>query len=194
MKLNFITLIVIALCLVTPIVCHAQDNTKITKNDIKITLLSIGSGSSRFTYERAFNELQSAELTLGVIGMGVDWMNESAPTGLLLKFAYKFNLIPQKNASSWLAGFYVKPELVYASYDYDYQKDDNTFRDHTRRLALLAECGYQLVLKWFVFDIYAGLGSAFGDINENNYYHSFMQLNKNSDLSVTSGFRVGVGF
>lgn len=194
MKRVFIFLITNVLCFLAVLDAKAQNVKNPTKNDVKMTLLSIGSGSSRFTYERAFCESQSAELTLGIIGMGVDWLNDSDPKGWLVKFAYKFNLIPQRNANSWLAGFYVKPELVYASYDYKYKKAGNSVDDHTQRVAIMAECGYQLVLKWFVFDIYTGLGPSFGDINENNYYHSFTQLQKTSDLALTAGFRVGVAF
>ena len=41
--------ILIALC--SPIILQAQESTPVgAKNDIKVTLLSLGSGSSRFTY------------------------------------------------------------------------------------------------------------------------------------------------
>ena len=79
----------------------------------------MGSGSSRFTYERAFSQKNSVELTLGVIGWGWDFLHRTKSNGILLKGAFKWNLIPQKNASSWLAGFYVKPEWVIADFDYN---------------------------------------------------------------------------
>ena len=173
---------------------------KVRKNDIKITLLSIGSGSSRFTYERAFGNNMSAELTLGIIGWGHDFLHKLNSKGFLIKAAYKWNLVPMKSANSPLAGFYVKPEFVYADFDYAPMgvRGDRQLVpadcQHTRHGALMAECGYQLLLKWFVFDVYTGLGPAFGTGNDYNYFHSFMLFPKDSWLAFTAGFRIGVAF
>lgn len=173
---------------------YYQEHT--TKNDIKFTLLSLGSGSSRITYERAFSPLNSAELTLGVVGWGWDFLHHTKSSGWLVKAAFKWNLFPQSNANSWLAGFYLKPEFVGTFFDYtpDLRTSENYTIKHTNQYALLAECGYQLVLKWFVFDVYAGMGPSFGSGNGNNYFHSFMLLPRNWPLAFTSGFRIGVAF
>ena len=160
------------------------------RNDVKFTLLSFGSGSMRVTYERAIGLRNSAELTVGLIGVGYDMMNEAYAEGLLLKAAYKWNLIPMKGVGTPLAGFYVKPELVYADFDYLFEQNDM----HTRQMALLAECGYQLVMSWFVFDIYAGLGPTVGTGNRHNYYHSFMRFPPDGPLAYTAGFRLGFAF
>lgn len=194
-KVPFLTFF-FCLLLMAPVV-RAQETARCTtKNDIKVTLLSLGSGSSRFTYERAFSPKHSAELTVGVIGWGWDFLHKMDSHGFLLKGAFKWNLIPMKNATSWLAGFYLKPEFVAASFRYapmtkpvgtDYPK-------RTLEFALLGECGYQVVLCWFVFDVYAGMGPSFGTGNENNYYHSFMNIPRNWPLAFTSGFRIGVAF
>lgn len=174
--------------------------TKVRKNDIKITLLSIGSGSSRFTYERAIGDNMSAELTLGVVGWGYDFLHHLDSKGYLIKAAYKWNLVPMKKANSPLAGFYVKPEFAYADFDYSPKniQGDNPLvpveYSHTRQVALMAECGYQLLLKWFVFDVYTGLGPAFGTGNTYNYFHSFMLFPKEGWLAFTAGFRIGVAF
>ena len=181
----------------------AQESALTGKNnDLKFTLLSIGSGSSRFTYERAIGEKNSAEITLGIVGWGADMMNKADPEGLLIKAAYKWNLIPMEKAQSALAGFYVKPELVIANFDYTHpisalKSDDGGSalnRYNVLRWALMAECGYQLLLNWFVFDIYTGLGPSFGDVALNNYYHSFMLYPAGSNLAFTAGFRLGVAF
>ena len=167
-------------------------------NDFKFTLLSLGSGSTRITYERAFNPLNSAEFTLGIVGLGWDWMNDSDPQGLLVKLAYKWRLIPQNGADSWLAGLYAKPELVCAHFNYAAKRRPSEpipkCPETTYQIALLAEVGYQLVLDWFVFDIYSGLGPSFGTGNSNNYFHSFMLFPKESPLAFTAGFRLGVAF
>ena len=171
--------------------------SKPTKNDIKITLLSIGSGSSRFSYERAFSPLLSAELTGGVIGWGFDCVNHTNSKGWLMKAAVKWNLIPQPKANTWLAGFYVKPEFIFADYDYP-DKDLVITSDveipHTTQWALLAECGYQFVYSWFLLDVYFGVGYSNGTGNANNYFHGFLMLPKDSNLAWTSGFRIGVNF
>ncbi len=164
-----------------------------TRHDVKMTLLSLGSGSTRITYEQAFSPHTSAEFTLGVIGWGWDIMNRTELSeGFVGKFAYKWNVLPQIGSNSWLAGFYLKPELIVA--DFDYIRQGQTERRHTTQTALLAEAGYQLVLDWFVFDLYTGMGGSWGNGNANNYYHGFMLFPTDSFLAFTAGFRLGVAF
>lgn len=200
-KHNLVLLLALLACILHPVLLPAQSGTLggARRNDFKITMLSLGSGSSRFTYERAFSPRNSAELTLGVIGLGWDFMNHSDPHGLLLKFAFKWRLAPQPRSNSWLAGFYLKPELVFAAF-----RQDCRYRDaysappqcpaQTRQVALLAECGYQLLLRWFVFDVYCGLGPSFGTGNDYNYYHSFMLFPSDGWLAFTAGYRIGFAF
>lgn len=201
LKNNFLLALAALACLLQPVSSVAQDvATGIgRRNDFKITLLSLGSGSTRITYERAFSNRNSGEVTLGIVGLGWDWMNHSSPHGLLTKVAYKWILAPQLSSSSWLAGFYVKPEFVWARFMYgSNRRDEFGFPEKcpklTLQMALLAECGYQLVLDWFVFDVYCGLGPSFGTGNSNNYYHSFMLFPSDGWLAFTAGFRVGVAF
>ena len=196
-RLLIIVLSVVALLF--PSVANAQNETEAlpSRNDFKFTLLSLGSGSTRITYEHAFTPLNSAELTLGIVGLGWDWMNDSDPHGLLAKLAYKWRLIPQRNADSWLAGMYVKPEFVICNFNYAdprYRGELVKCAVQTFQMALLAEVGYQLVLEWFVFDIYGGLGPSIGSGNENNYYHSFMLFPTDGFLAFTAGFRIGIAF
>ncbi len=176
----------------------AQDTVrKCTKNDIKITLLSLGSGSTRITYERAFTPTHSAELTVGAIGWGWDWVHHLKSQGVLVKAAFKWRVIPQKNSPSWLGGFYLKPELIATFFKYqDKAKllDEQAEMLRTRQFALLGECGYQLVLRWFLFDAYAGMGLGFGTGNQYNYYHGFMHMPQSTPLAFTAGFRIGVAF
>ena len=201
MRLNYKRLSVILLffVLLFPLSVKAQNSSieKVTRNDFKFTLLSLGSGSTRITYEHAFNSINCAEFTLGIVGLGLDFMNASNPHGLLVKLAYKWRLIPQRNADSWLAGMYVKPEFVICHFNY-YDPLSNAEigvqAANTFQMALLAEVGYQLVLNWFVFDVYTGLGPSVGSGNDNNYFHSFMLFPKESPLAFTAGFRLGVAF
>ena len=208
LKLNFFRLLlsVFTLFFTVPLNGQSVEEGSVRRNDFKVTMLSLGSGSSRFTYERAFSSLTSAELTIGVIGLGWDWMNKQSSQGVLLKTAYKWRIIPQGTSNSWLAGFYLKPELVLASFQYDdksstssdyvgneYSSQESQGKN-TKQLALLAEGGYQFVFKWFVLDLYAGLGPSLGTGNDNNYFHSFMLFPKESWMAVTAGYRVGFAF
>ena len=196
-RLLFVVLPLVALLF--PSMANAQNEAVAvpTRNDFKFTLLSLGSGSTRITYEHAFNPLNSAEFTLGIVGLGWDWMNDSDPYGLLVKLAYKWRLIPQRGADSWLAGMYVKPEFVICNFNYVDPRNHGELVKcavQTFQMALLAEIGYQLVLNWFVFDVYAGFGPSVGSGNANNYFHSFMLFPKESLWAFTAGFRLGVAF
>lgn len=193
-KKQLLLLFVCILLLSSDIYAQYYENHT-TKNNIKFTLLSLGSGSTRITYERAFTPKHSAELTVGIIGLGWDWLHHTNSKGGLIKAAFKWNLIPQKNANTWLAGFYVKPEFVAAFFDYaPANAGADAVTKHTNQFALLGECGYQVIVKWFVFDVYAGTGLSFGTGNDYNYYHSFMLFPKNWPLAFTAGFRLGVDF
>ncbi len=200
LKNNIVIVATFVVSLLFPSLSMAQDEVydAVRKNDFKITLLSLGSGSTRITYERAFNPLNSAEATLGIIGLGWDWMNKSNPSGLLIKMAYKWRIIPQCSSDSWLAGFYVKPEFVATLFRQDYRYRSGPEPPKcpymTRQIALLAESGYQFLAKWFVFDVYAGLGPSVGSGNDYNYFHSFMLFPVEGWLAFTAGFRVGVAF
>lgn len=190
---NAVRYLVILFALLFSAPIFAQNNT------VKATLLSLGSGSTRLSYERALSYRRSAELTVGFIGAGFDILNHADPVGYLLKACYKWNLLPQPRSTSPLAGLYVKPELIWADYSYH---PDGDLEHHTHQLALLAEGGYQLMLKWFIFDAYCGLGPTIGTGNSQNYYHGFMCYPVPSTptssplfaLSFTAGFRLGYAF
>lgn len=180
---------------------QAQDKERrTTKNDIKITLLSLGSGSARFTYERAFTPEYAAEVTVGLIGCGWDFIHHlDEQRGAVLKGAFKFTLIPRAKATSWLDGFYIKPEFVASIFRYREKALDHidplfSATNYTRCFAIMGEIGYQLVARWFVFDVYAGLGPSFGHNNPLNYYHGFMNFPAEGHLAMTAGFRIGVAF
>lgn len=195
MKRVLYTLILVVLFSFVMTPQYAQEmSPRITKNNVKITILSLGSGSCRLTYERAFHPRYAAELTVGRIGWGWDFLHQSESKGWLVKAAFKWNVIPQKNSNSWLAGFYLKPELVGAFFDYHPESQLPGLRKSTSQWALLAETGYQFVWRWFVLDAYAGFGPSIGTGNDNNYFHSFMLFPKESCLAFTAGFRVGIAF
>lgn len=174
---------------------NLSDTIPPSKNAIKATILSLGSGSSRFSYERAYAPTRSAEVTLGLVGLGWNFINQPHPQGLLLKTAHKWVLAPQPHSTSWLSGLFTKLELIGARFDYQPNNQTIQNRQKTTQAALLAEIGYQLVMGgWFNFDVYAGLGPSLGSGNLDNYFHSFMLFPANGYLAYTAGFRVGVAF
>jgi hypothetical protein len=167
------------------------DQLKMRKNEIKVALLSLASGTSKVTYERLVRDYQSVELTFGVIGLGFDKLKDSDPRGTAWRVAYKFIMPNRKNANNQLCGFYVKPELCYSSYYYTHSSQG---RLKVNRAALMGVLGYDWVKKWFVFDLYSGLGFAAGNSNLSNYHHGFIGWNDHTPFAFTAGFRVGVAF
>ena len=168
-----------------------QELPKMRKNEVKVALLSLASGTTKVTYERWMREYQSVEFTAGVIGWGFDKLKNSDPRGTAWRLAYKFFLPNARNAFNQLCGFYVKPELCYSTYHYNH---DPRGRLKVDRLALMGVLGYDWVLNWFVFDLYGGLGLATGNSNHSNYHHGFIGWNDHTPFAFTAGFRVGVAF
>ena len=164
---------------------------KMRKNEIKVALLSLTSGSAKITYERLVRDYQSIEFTVGVIGWGLDWLQDSDPKGTAWRLAYKFIFPNSKNANNQMSGFYIKPELCYSNYSYTHDSRD---RRNVDRVALMGVFGYDWVLRWFVFDIYGGFGLATGNSNLSNYHHGFIGLSPDSPTALTAGFRVGAAF
>ena len=168
---------------------------KYYKNDLKVTVLSLFSGSTKLTYERAITRTQRMEITGGVIGWGGDWLNHNHSKGGLCRLAYKFNFnykYPHSKPEHFLNGFYLKPELAFSSFSYEAREGGE--RLHNNRLAIMGCIGYQWVCHRFVFDIFGGLGAGIGDENEYNYYHGFIALPKGTPTAFTAGFKLGVAF
>ena len=168
-----------------------QELRKMRKNEIKVALLSLASGTAKATYERLVSDYQSIELTAGVIGGGLDKLKDSDPKGSTWRVAYKFIFPDRNNIDNQLCGFYVKPELCYSSYHYTHPIMKRLKVD---RVALMAVLGYDWVRKWFVFDGYAGLGFASGNSNNSNYHHGFIGWNDHTPFAFTAGFRIGIAF
>ncbi len=184
---------IIALLFLSILSTVCAQTQEIRPNNLKVTVLSLFSGSTKLTYERAIADNRSIELTGGVIGWGGDWLNENRSKGALCRLTYKFIFHPHGEKSHSLNGFYLKPELAFSSFDFD-AKDGSGERLHNNRLAIMGCFGYQIVYHWFVFDIFTGLGAGIGDYNDYNYYHGFIALPKGSPTAFTAGFKLGVAF
>lgn len=183
---------IILVFLFLPSVLFAQtEQPKMRKNEIKVALLSLASGTSKVTYERLVHDYQSIELTVGIIGWGFDKLKDSDPKGTTWRAAYKFIFPNRYNANNQLCGFYVKPELCYSSYYYTHSSRERLKVD---RVALMGVAGYDWVKNWFVFDVYAGGGFAAGNSNRSNYHHGFIGWNDHTPYAFTAGFRIGIAF
>ena len=186
------------LCLAGAQAQESSPETKYYKNDLKVTVLSLFSGSTKLTYERAITRTQSMEITGGVIGWGGDWLNHNRSRGGLCRVAYKIIYNPTKiyccpyPPGNRLEGFYLKPEAAFSSFSYEAREGGE--RLHNNRLAIMGCIGYQWVCHRFVFDIFGGLGAGIGDENEYNYYHGFIALPKGTPTAFTAGFKLGVAF
>ena len=183
----------IVICLLMPLMAAAQteEMPKMRKNEIKVALLSLASGTSKVTYQRLVYDYQAVEFTFGVIGWGFDKLKDSDPSGTAWRLAYKFIMPNRHNANNQMSGFYVKPELCYSSYYYTHSTEGRLKVD---RVALMGVIGYDWVIRWFVFDIYGGFGLACGNSNLSNYHHGFIGLSADSPTAFTAGFRIGVAF
>ena len=180
------------MCLLVSLMAFGQEELpKMRKNEIKVALLSLASGTSKITYERWVRDYQSVEFTAGVIGWGFDKLKESDPIGTAWRLAYKFIMPNSHNADNQLCGFYIKPELCYSSYHYNH---DTRGRLKVDRVALMGVLGYDWVKRWFVFDLYGGLGLASGNSNWSNYHHGFIGWSHDTPFAFTAGFRIGVAF
>ena len=166
----------------------AQTPANPYKNNLKVTMLSLLSGSTKLTYERSLSDSRSLEFTAGVIGWGGDYLNHNHSSGGLGRLANKFIF----HGRPGLQGFYLKPELAYSTFTYDAKEDD--VRKRTSRLAVMGCFGYQVVFHRFVFDVFSGLGAGLGSGNDYNYYHGFIGLGPSSHAAFTSGFKLGVAF
>ncbi len=177
---------------VVPFAVIAQtEQPQMRKNEIKVALLSLASGTSKITYQRLVRDYQSIELTAGVIGWGFDKLKDSNPKGTAWRLAYKFIFRNKHNANNQMCGFYIKPELCYSTYKYNHPDEGRLQVD---RVALMGVIGYDWVINWFVFDIYGGLGLACGNSNLSNYHHGFIGLSHDSPTALTAGFRIGFAF
>ena len=165
---------------------QASEDAGTRKNALKITFLSLVTGSVKLTYEMVTFPQQSAELTLGVIGIGFDSFQVN-PKGGLLRAAYKFNL--WQPSQSALSGFYVKPEYAWSFFEYD-SKDAG--RKHSSMHTIMGCFGYQHEINRLVLDVFAGAGAGWGDKVEFQYHHGFME--RFGWLTLTFGLKVGFSF
>lgn len=164
------------------------------RNSFKITFLSWISGSTKISYERAFNNVrQSGELCTSLIGAGRD-KYQNDPKGFTLRYGHKFFM--NENQKKSLMGFYLRPEIVYSHYTYNRQADG--MRTLANSTAFLGTFGYQYVHKRFLADFWVGGGYAAGTPADTYYHHGFELWHffnsVNTDIALSFSIRLGYCF
>ncbi|MFT5750192.1 MAG: hypothetical protein ACI93S_001468 [Ancylomarina sp.] len=176
------------------------------KHAIKLNFLAPLTGNTTISYERLIRPSRSWEVSLGIIGLGVD-NNDENPRGAFAKFGMKFIKSPDfylkgMRYAHVLKGTYVKPEIAFSTYSYDdsnryYYGDYSTIGKHEKTnwaAALNIIVGKQYIFNdIFLFDMYFGLGYGFSkDNNDESYHYGFSGGNSDTPLTVTGGLKIGI--
>jgi hypothetical protein len=145
-------------------------------NAFKFHFLSPLFSNCALSYERSIKPGRSYEAGIGIIGIGVQYL-ERSPRGLYGRFGYKFIVSPDSYVRGMryahiLKGGYIKPEIVFGGYGinrkdyYSYYNSSsgfatrsNTYRSDVTFGGLMMNLGKQWVVDdAFVFDMYLGFG------------------------------------
>ena len=181
--------ILLSLFLLSPIASSAVEY----KNAVKITFLSWATGSTKLSYERAIGHHQTGEICASLIGAGFDKFGNQ-PRGYTLRYGHKFFVAG--NEGNGLKGFYLRPEVIYSTYNYNQSLTGE--RTLARMGTLLATAGYQTHYGRFLIDAWAGAGPAFGTPAETGYHHGFALWNvfghRSDNIALSFSIRLGVCF
>ena len=175
---------------------------------IKVDFLAPLTGNMSFSYEKLIRPSRSWEVSLGIIGLGVD-NNDENPQGAFAKFGMKFIKSPDfylkgMRYAHILKGTYVKPEIAFSIYSHDpdyyyyyYEygsSSDNKNRKTNWAAALNIIVGKQYIFNdIFLLDMFFGLGYGFSKDNDNESYHyGFSGGNSDTPLTITAGLKIGI--
>jgi hypothetical protein len=175
------------------------------KHAIKLNFLAPLTGNTTISYERLIRPSRSWEVSLGIIGLGVD-DNDENPRGAFAKFGMKFIKSPDfylkgMRYAHVLKGTYVKPEIAFSTYSYENRHYDfgffpsgNDERETNWAAAFNIIIGKQYVFNdIFLLDMYFGLGYGFSkDNNDEAYHYGFSGANSDTPLTVTGGLKIGI--
>ena len=181
--------IVLSLLLLCPLASSAIEY----QNAVKVTFLSWITGSTKLSYERVLGLHQTGEICASLIGAGFDKFG-NRPLGYTLRYGHKFFIAG--NEDNGLKGFYLRPEVIYSTYNYNHSLTGE--RILARMGTLLATAGYQTYFGRFIIDAWAGAGPAFGTPAETGYHHGFALWNvfgtHSDNIALSFSVRLGVCF
>jgi hypothetical protein len=175
------------------------------KHALKVNFLAPLTSNMTFSYEKLIRPSRSWEVSLGIIGLGVD-NNDENPSGVFAKFGMKFIKSPDfylkgMRYAHVLKGTYVKPEIAFSTYSYENSHynfglfpSDNDDRETNWAMAFNIIVGKQYVFNdIFLLDMYFGLGYGFSKANSDESYHyGFSGGNSDTPLTVTGGLKIGI--
>ncbi|MBK3516658.1 hypothetical protein [Carboxylicivirga marina] len=134
------------------------------KNIIKVNFLSPLFNSLKMSYERSIRPGRSFETTLGIIGVGND-IYEADEKGAFIKIGLKYIKSPDyylrgQRYAHILKGTYIRPEIAFSYYSYDYHVDDMFYSSDKERktnamFGILLNFGKQWVIdNGFIVDTF----------------------------------------
>lgn len=180
-----------------------EDNRK---NIIKVDFLSPLTGNTTFAWEHSLRPGRSYELTLGIIGLGLD-NNSTNAGGAFTKFGYKFIKDPDfylrgMRYAHVLKGSYVKPEITFGFFNHDVWLwyYDNYSSEKSRESVISGTVQLVLGKQWvfdnaFSVDFFGGIGYGFTTSEDNTAYHyGYTVLDASLPLAFSAGFKIGYLF
>jgi len=177
------------------------------KHALKVNFLAPLTGNTTISYERLIRPSRSWEVSLGIIGLGID-ENEENPRGVFAKFGMKFIKSPDfylkgMRYAHILKGTYVKPEIAFSIYSrelyyYDYESlysSNPENRETNWAAAFNIIVGKQYIFNdIFLLDMYFGLGYGFSKNNDydETYHYGFLGASSDTPLTITAGLKIGI--
>jgi len=172
------------------------------KNVIKLDFISPLTGNTTFAYERSLKPGRSMEMTLGIIGLGID-PDDINQAGFFMKFGYKFIKSPdfyfnRMRYSHILKGGYVRPEISFGYYSYDTPSD--MYGQPSERRPVFTGAIHLIIGKQWIFDnvflvdFFGGIGYGFSDDDNREYQFGYVIASPDIPVSFTAGLKIGVLF
>lgn len=175
------------------------------KNALKIDFLSPLTGNTSLSYERSIRPGRSYEMTLGLIGMGID-PNDNNQGGFFVKGGIKFIKSPDfylkgMRYAHVLKGSYIKPEIAFGYYkknykEYEFFSKSKTTRESFASAAIFLNLGKQWIIdNSFLMDFYFGFGYGIDSgPTEGGYHYGYSIGPSQVPLAVQGGFKIGFLF
>jgi hypothetical protein len=180
-------------------------------NNFKIRLLSPLYGATAISYERNLRPGRSFEIGVSLVGLGIDVMEDN-PSGIMVRTGLKLISTPdmymrKMRYTHRLKGFYVKPEVVFGSFNVDVVDYSYVFnptlgyftmtevrkRESITSMAALVNVGYQWILDDAVsIDWFFGLGYGFSNNGDYGRHYAFLGGIEEFPIAVSSGFLIGI--
>lgn len=175
------------------------------RNAFKIDFMSPLTGNTSFSYERSSKPSCSYEITIGIIGLGID-PNDNDQSGLFFKGGVKFIKSPDFylrgiRYAHILKGSYIKPEIAFGFYKRNYKKiefysNSKSTRESFVSGAIFLNLGKQWIYdNSFLLDFYVGVGYGFDDgPTDGGYHYGYVVAPSQFPIALQAGLKIGFLF